>query len=79
MSDIVPVDLGNLNARDGWILEIRINLKGGIEVAPILVEPLMAIILCTSCLHGFLHSVEITQENRSESRRNIYHKLCGWG
>ena len=45
----VAVDLEELDARDGWILEIRIDQQGGTEVGPILVRP----------LPRFLRSVEI--------------------
>ena len=79
MSDAVPVKLRDLGARDGWILDSRIYIEGGAEVAPLLVEPLMTSILCSSQLHGFMCSKEITQEIRSGGRREIFHELCGWG
>ena len=79
ISDAVPVDLEDLDARDEWILENRIDIKGGAEVAPLLVDILLASILCSSHLYGFLHSVEITQEIRSGGGRKIFYKLCGWG
>ena len=47
MSDKVPVDLEDLDARDGWILEISIDQQGGTEVAPLLVEILLSSILCS--------------------------------
>ena len=78
VSDAVPIDLKDLNSRDGWILESRINLEGGAEVAPLLVEPLLASILCSSCSHGFLSSVNIMQEGRSGGRKESCHKFCGW-
>ena len=37
VTDPVPVDLEDFDARDGWILEIRINRQGGTEVSPLLV------------------------------------------
>ena len=79
MSDAVLVDLEDLNGRDGWILESRIDLKGVAEVAPLLVELLIASILCGSCSHGFLRSVDITQESRSGVGRESFHKLFSWG
>ena len=48
MSDAVPVELEDLDVRDGWILESRIDPEGGTEVAPLLVELLLASILCSS-------------------------------
>ena len=42
MSDVVPIDLEDLNARDGWILESTIDREGCREVAPLLVDILMA-------------------------------------
>ena len=79
MSDAVPVDLEDLDARDGWILESRIDREGGVEVAPLRVELLLMSILCSSRLHGFLCSVEIMQESRSGARREICHELCSRG
>ena len=79
MSDVVPVDLENLDARDEWILEIRIDLKGSAEVAPLLVELLMASTLCSSCSRGFLRIVEIMQESRSGGGRESFRELFGWG
>ena len=37
VSDVVPVDLEDPDARDRWVLESMIDLKGGAEVAPLLV------------------------------------------
>ena len=65
VSDTVPVDLEDLDARDGWILENRIDRKGGAEVALLLVELLLSSIFCSSHSHSFFHIVEITQESRS--------------
>ena len=85
VSDAVTVDLKDLDSKDGWILESRIDIEvgaevaGGTEVDPLLVEPLLARILCISRLHGLLQSVDIMQESRSGGRREIFHKLCGWG
>ena len=78
MSDAVSVDLKDLDARYGWILESRIDLEVGAEVAPLLVEPLLVSILCSSQLHGFMRSVEIMQESRSGDGREIFPELCGW-
>ena len=41
MSDAVPVDLEDLDARDRWILERSIDPEGGAEVATLPVEILM--------------------------------------
>ena len=60
LTDTVLVDLQDLDAGNGWILESRIYLEGGAEVAPLLLEPLLARILCSSRSHIFLRSVEIT-------------------
>ena len=62
MSDTVPVDLEDLDTRDVCILESMIDCEGGAEVAPLFVELLLASIWCSSCLYGFLLSVDITQE-----------------
>ena len=59
----VAVDSEDLDARDGWILESRIDQQGGTEVGPLLVKPLPSRILNSASSHGFLHSVEITQES----------------
>ena len=79
MSNKVPVDLEDLDARYRWILEISIDIKVGAEVAPLLVKPLLASILCSSRSHGFLCSVDITKESRSDGRRESFHKICIWG
>ena len=65
VSNAVPVDLEDLHARDGWILESRIDLEGDAEVTPLLVELLLASILCSSRSYSFLCSMEITQKSRS--------------
>ena len=61
VSDAVTVDLEDLDAMDGWILESRIDCEGGAEVTPLLVELLMDSILCISRSYRFLRSVEIVQ------------------
>ena len=40
--DSVAVDLEELDARDGWILESRIDRQGGTEVGPLPVQPLLS-------------------------------------
>ena len=55
--DSVAVDLEELDARDGCILESRINRQGSTEVGP----RLLSCILSSAGLHGVLHSVDITQ------------------
>ena len=77
MSDVVPVYLEGIDTRDRWISESRIDLEGGAEVAPLLVEILLESILCSSHSHGFLRSVEITQESRSDDRRESLQEICG--
>ena len=59
-------------------MESRIDREGGAEVVPLLVEPLLARILCSSRPHGFLRSVEITKERRSHGGMEICYKLCGY-
>ena len=76
MSDALPIDLEDLDARYGWILEIRIDREGSAEVTPLLVEILLGSILCSYRSYSFLRSVEITQEIRSGDGREIFHKLC---
>ena len=75
----VAVDLEELDARDVWILESRIERQGGTEVGPMPVQPLLSRILSSSGSHGFLHSVDIMQESSSGGGREIYHKPCDWG
>ena len=65
MTDLLTVDLEDLDGRDGWILESRIDQQGVAEVSPLLVDILMLHILSSSCPHGFLRSMDITQESRS--------------
>ena len=79
MPDAVTVYLEDLNERDRWILESRIYCEDGTEVAALLVELLMASILCSFCSNDFLCCMEITQESRSGGGRDIFHGLCGWG
>ena len=56
--NVVAVDLEELDARDVWILESRINRQGGTELGPLPVQPLLSHILSSSGLYGFLRSVE---------------------
>ena len=79
MSDAVPVELEDLDTREKWILESRIDCEGGAEVASLTVDLLTASILCSSRSHGFLRIAEITQESRSVGGMEIFYKLCGWG
>ena len=69
MPDSVAVDLEELDARDGWILESRIDRQGGTKVGPLPVQPLMLRIFSSPLSHGFLHSVEIRQESRFGGKR----------
>ena len=78
MPNSVAVDLEELDVRDRWILESRIDQQGGTEFSPLPVQPLMLRILNNSGLRGFLHSVEITQEISSGSGRKICYKPCDW-
>ena len=70
------IDLEELDARDGCILESRIDKQGGAEVRPLPVQPLLYHILGGASSHGFLCSIEITQESSSGGGREIYHKPC---
>ena len=79
MPDAVASDVEELDARDGWILESRIDRQGGTEVGPLLVQPLLSHILSSAGKHGFLRSVEITQESSSGGGREICHERCNWG
>ena len=80
MTNAVAVDLEKLDARDGCILESRIDQQGGTEVGPLPVQPLLSRILSSASSHIFLHSVEITQESSSDGRKEICHEPCnrGW-
>ena len=69
MTDPVAVDLEKSDARYGWILEIRDCQQGGTEVIPLPIQPLLSHILSSACSHGFLCSVEITQESSSGGGR----------
>ena len=71
------VCLVEFNARYGWILESRIYQQGGIEVSPLLVQPLLSRLLSSARSHGLLCSMDITQEISSGGRGEIFHKLCG--
>ena len=62
MMDLVPVDLEGFDARDGWLLESRIDRQGGIEIGSLLVQHLLSRIQSRACSCGFLHSAEIMQE-----------------
>ena len=75
----VAVDLEKLDARDGWILESRIDWQGGTEVGPLPVQPLLSRILSSADLHGVLGSVEITQESSSSGGREICQEPRDWG
>ena len=79
MKNAVDIDLEDHNARDGWILESRIERQGGTEVGPLPVQPLLSRILSISGLHGFMFSVETVQEISSGGGREIFHKPCNWG
>ena len=78
MTDLVDVDLEESDARDGWILESRIEKQGGKEVSPLPIQPLLSRILSSALLYGFLRSMEITQEISSGSEGEIYHEPCVW-
>ena len=78
VSNSVAVDLKELNTRDGWILESRIDQQGGTGVGSLPVQPLLSRILSSDGSHGLLRSVDITQESSSGGRREICHKPCDW-
>ena len=77
MSNAVPVDLEDLNARNGWVLESRIDQQSEAEVPLLIVELLLLSILFTYRLHVSLRSVEIMQEIRSGGGRAICHNFFG--
>ena len=79
MPNLVAIDLEEINVRDGWILEIRIDRQGGTEVSPLPLQPLMSRILISSSLHGVLRRVEITQESSSGGGGEICYRPCDWG
>ena len=70
MLDPMSVDLEELNARDGWILENMIDQQGGTDVVLLPIQPLLSHILSSVGSHIFLRSVEITQ---------VCHKPCECG
>ena len=70
---MVVVDLEDIDVRYGWIFEIRVEQQGGTEVGPLPVQPMMYHTLGSSDLHGFLSSIDITQEISSGDRREICH------
>ena len=73
MTDLVTVELEDLDARDGWILESRLDQQIGSEVGLIMVELLLfSSILSSARSHGFLRSMEITQESRSGDKRELF-------
>ena len=76
MPNTVAIDLDDLDARYGWILESRIDRQGGTEVSPLPVQPLLSCILSSARLHGFLRRVEITLESSSGGGREICHEPC---
>ena len=67
----VAVDLEDCNARDGYIVDIRIEQQGSTEVVPLPVQPLLSHILSYDVLHGFLCSANIMHESSSGDRRDI--------
>ena len=79
MPDSVPIDLEELDARDGWILESRIDRQGGTEVGPLPVQPLLSRISSSAVSHGLLRSVEIRQESSFSGGRENCHKPCDRG
>ena len=79
VTDLAPVDLEELDAGGGWILESRIDQQGETEVSPLLIQPLLSRILSSYRLHGFLNIVEITQESSSGGGGQICHTPCGCG
>ena len=79
MPNSVAVDLEDIDERDGWILDSRIDQQGGTEVGILPEQPLMSRILSSASLHIFLRNVDITQEISPGSRREIYHESCDWG
>ena len=62
MSESVPVHLKSLDLKEVLIFDIRVDHQGGAEVVTLYVQPLLMQILHIPLLHGFLLSVDITQE-----------------
>ena len=77
--NVVAIDLEELDARDGWILESSIYRQGRTYAGPLPVHPLLSHILSSAVSHGFLRSFEIPQESSSGGRREIFHEPCNWG
>ena len=73
----MTIDLEDLNAREGWLLESRIDPEGDAEVTPLLVVLLLASIFCIYRSHGFLRSMEIMQKSISGGGKEIFQELCG--
>ena len=76
MKDLVPIDLEDIDARDGQILENRVDQQGGAEVSPLLVELLLSHILSSSNLHSFRCRVEIIHESCCGGEVQRYHRNC---
>ena len=53
----VRVDLEEFDARDGRILESRVDHQGGTKVSPLMVQSIISHILISACSHVFLHIV----------------------
>ena len=81
VSDKMPVELEESNARDGWILESRVYQQGRTEISPLLVQPLTYHIMISARSHGFLNILEITQKSSSGGKGGggVYHKPRGGG
>ena len=74
----MSVDWEEINERGGWILNSRIDRKGGREVGSLPVQPLLHRILSSADSHSFLDSVEITQKSSYGDGRDIFHETCNW-
>ena len=68
VTDLMAAELEEFNVRDGWIFLSRIDQHAGTEVDPLPIQPLLSRILSSVVLHGFLRSMEITQESSSGGR-----------
>ena len=65
------VDLEDIDTRDGWILESRIERQGGIEFVPLMVQPLLSHILSSAGWHSFLHRGKYFRQREGDMPRTV--------
>ena len=81
VTDSVPVDLEDLDVRDGWILESRIDRQGGAEVVPLLVDLMLSRIL--SCPLARIpvqcgdHTRKKIQRREGDLPQTVRLRVCG--